>query len=525
MWKYGFAASLLCLMSAASAQRIVSTSRTPVLRGEIDSDQVGSSFRGVRRPQMGVLRCQAGEAWVALKIKRGNAIDGVQIGCAPVQCGGNGCRWSSANWAGMAGRFHMGGNVEIHQACPADSIVTGFRGESNLQGMYAYDLQIECGRMAGRPPTSFVTGYTDIPVTPANRILANRLDGLTRRALPPPRSEVRASCPDAGATALSYAMGAYSPMRIPVVQTISIYCLGATNSTTEGDPELKSLTEELKREIDQLKQNCGIAADHFFFAYTDAFLKTLEYLNQPYSTGQFGLGAPAQNLLNAVANPAELFNSTINGAVQAVQLFQRDPASFFGQQAAALTPAKALQLAKTGTRNLIQYARESRTAAYGAKQPIGNQRISGPYCSPFNPFGGCLNCVQAAHAFDQSLALKTPIRAMPTPAVTNPDLQSFLLNTYAKRQINPLHGTFGTFAHRFGLPVPTNELRLTGAMQAMGEGARGFVFFKPKAGGTGHVVNIFVKNGQVYLYDAQAGRRTFFHMWTTSHDLLFYRTN
>jgi hypothetical protein len=523
VWKYGFAVSLL--MCSASAQRIVSSSRTPVMRGEIDSDQIGSANRGVRRPEMGVLRCQAGEAWVALKIKRGNAIDGVQIGCAPVQCGNGGCRWSSASWAGMAGRFHLGGNVEIHQSCPADMMITGFRAESSLQGMYAYDLQIECGRMAGHSPTSFVTGYTDIPVTAGNRIVANRYDGLTRRALAPVRGEVSASCPDAGSTALSYAMGMYSPMRIPVVQTISIYCLGATNSTSQGDPELKSLTEELKQEIEQLKQNCGIAADHFFFSYADVFLSTLEYLNQPYSTGQFGLGAPAQNLLNAVANPAELFNSTINGAVQAVQLFQRDPASFFGQQTAALTPAKAAQLAKTGARNLIQYARESRAAAYGAKQPIGNQRINGPYCSPFNPFGGCANCVRVAHAFDQSLALKTPIRAMPTLPMSNPDLQTFLLNTYAKRQINPLHGTFGTFAHRFGLPVPTNELRLTGAMQAMGEGARGFVFFKPHAGGLGHVVNIFVKNGQVYLYDAQAGRRTFFHMWTSSHDLLFYRTN
>ncbi|MBL8293199.1 MAG: hypothetical protein JNN08_15235 [Bryobacterales bacterium] len=525
MWKCGFAVSLLGILCGAFAQRVVSTSRTPVMRGEVDSDQVGSANRGVRRPEMGVLRCQAGEAWVALKIKRGNAIDGVQIGCAPVQCGNGGCRWSSASWAGMAGRFHSGGNVEIHQSCPAGMLITGFRAESSLQGMYAYDLQIECGRMAGHRPTSFVTGYTDIPVTPGNRSLANRYDGLTRRALAPVRPEVSASCPDAGSTALSYAMGTYSPMRIPVVQTISIYCLSATSSTSQGDPELKSLTEELKQEIEQLKQNCAIAADHFFFSYADVFLSTLEYLNQPYSSGQFGLGAPAQNLLNAVANPAELFNSTINGAVQAVQLFQRDPSSFFGQQAAALTPAKALQLAKTGTRNLIQYARESRAAAYGAKQPIGNQRINGPYCSPFNPFGGCANCVRVAHAFDQSLALKTPIRAMPTLPMSNPDLQTFLLNTYARRQLNPLHGTFGTFAHRFGLPVPTNELRLTGAMQAMGEGARGFVFFKPHAGGIGHVVNIFVKNGQVYLYDAQAGRRTFFHMWTSSHDLLFYRTN
>jgi len=523
--KFGFTVSWIVVLAGASAQRIASTSRTPVMRGEIDSDQIGSANRGVRRPEMGVLRCQAGQAWVALKIKRGNAIDGVQIGCAPVRCGAGGCRWSSANWAGAAGRFDSGGNVEIGQSCPADMMITGFRGESSLQGMYAYDLQIECGRMAGPPPTSFVTGYTDIPVSQENRILANRSDGLTRRAVEAVRAEVSASCPDAGSTALSYAMGSYSPMRIPVVQTISIYCLGATNSSSQGDPELQSLTEELKREIEQLKQNCGIAADHFFFSYADVFLSTLEYLNQPYSTGQFGLGAPAQNLLNAVSNPAEMFNGTINGAVQAVRLFQRDPASFFGQQAAALTPAKAAQLAKMGARNLIQYARESRAAAYGAKQPIGNQRINGPYCSPFNPFGGCANCVQAAHAFDQSLALKTPIRAMPTLPMNNPDLQTFLLNTYATRQINPLHGTFGAFAHRFGLPVPTNELRLTGAMQAMGEGARGFVFFKPHAGGLGHVVNIFVKNGQVYLYDAQAGRRTFFHMWTSSHDLLFYRTN
>lgn len=334
----------LFLAISTWAQGFVDSPRLPE---EIDTQQLGGVVNGrlvldISTSSLGVLRCRGGEAFVGLKMARAAAIDFLQIGCAPVQCANGNCTWSGSPWGGPAvGNPHGGGgglvsvDLSIDQTCPQNSVVTGFQGATTLRGTYAYDLQLKCSPMAGRPPAAYINGITVTPVRAVTPTDARRRDPATGLPIPLRESMLSVSCQSSGATALSYAIGRYG-LGIPVVQAVSLYCVSGSTDCPAGDPSLRPLAQQLITDGNTLRDMAEVATDHFILGVSDTVIGTLNWLATPCENGG-ALGATAQQFLQFLALPdAQRNNVLLKAATDGLTLFQNDPARFFGQQASTL---------------------------------------------------------------------------------------------------------------------------------------------------------------------------------------------
>jgi hypothetical protein len=99
-----------------------------------------------------------------------------------------------------------------------------------------------------------------------------------------------------------------------------------------GPAALKKLSNELAAAADQARKNALTAADHFGDGLASAAKGMVDFLAQP--RGDFGRpGAPVRALWDYLNNDAmENDRRLYDGAVEALDLFQRDPARFFGEQ-------------------------------------------------------------------------------------------------------------------------------------------------------------------------------------------------
>ncbi|MBI1355045.1 MAG: hypothetical protein GC160_11920 [Acidobacteria bacterium] len=491
---------------------------------EVDTEQVGGIAAGrlimdLQRSQLGVLRCQAGEAFVALKLRHGSAVDFLQIGCAPVECRDGRCSWQRATWAASAGS-KGGGFVTVDQSCPADSVITGFNAATNFAGAFAYDLQIECSRMAGRPPISFINGLTVVPVATGSAVYAQRRDETTGRPVALEQPSVRASCRSESATAVSYAMGRYGVQPTPVVQALSFYC--ADRASSARDEELVSLAAQLRADAARLKAMGETAADHFLFGVSETMVATLEYFAEPHWQDGGVVTQTAQQLFDFLMLPSDQRNQMLaQAASDAWKLFTTDPARFFGQNAQDLIPAgagtKALEAARAAAKSLL------RINKYGQKFGTMGFLLRG---SKFNPAGSTTNCFLCSVAYDRTRATKRMWVAPEGPIVDSNTIHGYLRSNYGYRALDPNHGPDGLAAHRLGMPVPSSREQIERSLMGLADpDARGLVFVKSPSEANGHIFNAFKHDGQVYFYDAQGGFYANSASFPFNADVMFYRTN
>ena len=182
---------------------------TPIQPGETETAQAGSTSRGgmvsrATAADLGVLRCATGQAMVGVRSSASGALLGVQLVCATLRCGADGrCAWSQGSYGGIVGQIGAGA---VTQACPADSVATGFRASTAAGGAYVADVQIECGRASAAGAARVV------------RVAGGRT--LTAHAV---GGGAAGSCATTGATALTYAKGRLRN-GASIVQAISFYC-------------------------------------------------------------------------------------------------------------------------------------------------------------------------------------------------------------------------------------------------------------------------------------------------------------
>jgi len=506
------------LTAPAWSQAVIRQLQTPRDGGEDGAVQVGGTIKDkqvVFGTQAGlqVLRCQGGEALVGMRIRRGSAINMMQIACAPITCDANNrCRWTQANFEASAGSY-SGGTVTIDQTCSADAIVTGFRATTNFGGIYAYDVQIECSQVGNIPPTAFISGRTITPIQPNTQLYRQRLDSTTQRDLGDlMRSQLWSSCNTNGATAVPYFLGTYGVVNpVPVVQEFSMYCVGGYQGG-KGNIELSRLATQIQNGAQQLQDMVQVAGDHFFFGVEQTVVGMLQFLAQPRSQGD-ELGVPAQQLCSFLSADNSTFNQNLlEMASQAINTFLTDPAQFFGQQAPALVGSKAYTAARDAAVNLRwmnKFAGE-----------FGN--FTFPTAGgPFNPTGSTTNCFRTAIAFDRSLANGRLFAAPAAPTMKTDEIIQILRSTYGKKGLAQYNSQLEKLATRQGIPITSDQARITQILKASGEGSRGLVFIRDTAG-QGHIFNAFIKNGQVYFYDPQFARAA---AWGTPRQIFFYRTN
>jgi hypothetical protein len=119
--------------------------------GEIDTAAQGGQAGG---RQIGIqysfaeLRCQANEAIVGMRIRRGDVLDAVQVACAIPQCAAFGCNWSSSYWGPSAGN-PVGGDAHPPMICGQNEMLAGIRARvvTFTRFDYAQDVEILCVRI------------------------------------------------------------------------------------------------------------------------------------------------------------------------------------------------------------------------------------------------------------------------------------------------------------------------------------------------------------------------------------------
>src|SRR5271156_2300798 len=102
------------------------------------------------------MRCVSGQVIVGANIRRGDALDYLQISCAVPFCSSGSYTWSSPQ-LGMSAGNSNGGDSHPAMMCQSNEIVSGVRGRvvsfpapvlGRRTGFdYAADLEIECSQM------------------------------------------------------------------------------------------------------------------------------------------------------------------------------------------------------------------------------------------------------------------------------------------------------------------------------------------------------------------------------------------
>jgi hypothetical protein len=228
-------ALILILLAAGNALAqglFVNPMQSPRQANELDTadsdGQAGGEQLGINY-QLVNLRCQTGEVIVALRIRRGDVLDFVQVGCATPRCGNRGCTWSGTpNWEMWAGNPD-GGDPHPDMICGPSQMVSGFRGRvvtfvpAGAAGFdYAADLEIKCSRMIAPPNAA---GFNQVSQFGSDW---HHPEGALGGGYIPPNvvSNVNTpmiSCPNGwGATAISVGTADFVDSR--VVQAVSMFC-------------------------------------------------------------------------------------------------------------------------------------------------------------------------------------------------------------------------------------------------------------------------------------------------------------
>lgn len=227
---------------------------------EEETKQVGGKGIWNYYSFVGALRCPgANDAIVGIYSRRGSILDYVQILCATVSCGPQGCGWRQSRFGPAKGN-PSGGTIANTDVCPVNYVVAGFRGGSAGWDSYATDIQPECALLnGGRTGTDQVGGRQNIfSVLPVGNLDNNRRDkrgnfgqtGYLRYTAPPRTYTSHAafsssdnqricSCTGDGATALSVAIGRWN-LGYQAVQAFSMFCGNTDTGATATSCRLSS---------------------------------------------------------------------------------------------------------------------------------------------------------------------------------------------------------------------------------------------------------------------------------------------
>ncbi len=509
------AAAILAVPLWAQTRLPAGMTETPRAPREVDTRQIGGIVSGrlimdLRTSRLGVLRCPAGQAFTGTIHRFGSALDNLSIVCAPVRCAGSACSWSGGRVGGTAGTS-QGGIVTVRQTCRADSAVSGIRAATNFAGAYALDFDLECAPMTGRPPSSFTAGFTIVPVRTTARYYASRYDHTSGTTLAPAdRPSSTAACRDSAATALSFAMGRYGAQQIPVVQAISLYC--ANDADSSGDPELRSLAEQLRRDSVRLKGMADVAVDHFYFHLIDSQISTLEHMAR---NPENGLGVNGQTILAFLTDPG----LALRAAAEGIQTFVTDPAKFLGENATALFSRRP------GGESLGAVAKKAAFRLRALNAIRGDFGTMGFTLRPskFNPSGSLTNCFACSLAYDKTRASRRMWTAPDTPILQEDSIEIALRARFGHRDFGPdaVHGADAALHQRLGIPMPTSRERIEALIRHVGADARGIVFVREGLA-DGHIFNVHHHEGRVVFFDSQIGA---FARFPPNAKVYFYRTN
>ncbi len=253
----------LLVLAAGSAQKLPpGPIRDSPQAKEKETVQAGGHGWGVYS-QVGNLRCQgSGEAIVGFRIRRGSALDYLQIVCAPVNCVGGKCGWTSYLSEGSAGN-PSGGKTASLLLCRTDEALSGYRATVKnfdvgvVKMEYVDDVEIQCAKISG-------------PASAANpRAVAVLPDGRTWRHAGGNLSAGFGSylnrpgvCSSTSASAVSFAVGHYGVTQANVVQAMSLFC-GATqgacpSGTSTNFPPLAGLYGRTAQSCPECCKQCVV---------------------------------------------------------------------------------------------------------------------------------------------------------------------------------------------------------------------------------------------------------------------------
>jgi hypothetical protein len=192
--------------------------------------------------QVGNLRCQGSrEAIVGFRIRRGSALDYLQIACAAINCVGAKCGWTSYLSEGSAGN-PSGGQVASQLLCRTDEALSGYRAtvkKYEVPGVkveYVDDVEIQCAKISGLGSAENPRAVRVLPDGRTWRHAGGNLSAKFGSYLNPP-----GVCPSTSASAVSFAVGHYGitaamPLvpRTNVVQAMSLFCGAAQTACPAG---------------------------------------------------------------------------------------------------------------------------------------------------------------------------------------------------------------------------------------------------------------------------------------------------
>jgi hypothetical protein len=261
------------LIAIAQSQTTVQHLASSPRAGEVDTADQGLQAGGKSlgyNYQLTDLRCSAGEAIVGVNIRRGDALDFMQIACAKPVCTNGSCQWSSSHWGASAGNPY-GGDSHPAMVCAQNEIVSGFRARVVTffyrKFDYAEDIEIECAQMTSAP-----TSQGFFPVVggaaqgssagwhhPEGGLSLDTLIPRWRTTFITPVISCRAR--GWGATAIS--LGVSDFVSSHVLQAVSLYCpAGRPQAPTiakcvdmQNDPLHLQVDAQL-RSVSQRSYNC-----------------------------------------------------------------------------------------------------------------------------------------------------------------------------------------------------------------------------------------------------------------------------
>jgi hypothetical protein len=235
---FALALFLLWPLVSARAQVISQRLASVPLPGEYDTAAARGGQAGGRdgfRYQLTDLRCGAGQAIVGANLRRGDALDYLQLACATPVCNGGTCQWSAAQWGPSAGN-PSGGDAHPAMMCAQTQAVSGFRARVVTFFFrtfdYAEDVEIECSQIVAAPTAQ---GYVQVASTAP---VANAPSGVPTWHHPEGSISLDTiiqswrstfvtstiSCARRGWAATAFSLGVSDFVSSRVVQAVSLYC-------------------------------------------------------------------------------------------------------------------------------------------------------------------------------------------------------------------------------------------------------------------------------------------------------------
>ena len=184
----------------------------------------------------------SGQVIVGANIRRGDALDYLQITCAVPSCANGSCTWSTAQ-QGMSAGSSSWGDAHPAMLCQSDEAVSGIRGRVVAFTLpaplrrtgfdYASDLEIECSQMT-QAAVAGPSGQRFYPVAQAGSGTWHHPEGGFAYASPGVAPNVvqnyitpPISCRNGGYAASSISVGIANFLGQsdhPVVQAVSLFC-------------------------------------------------------------------------------------------------------------------------------------------------------------------------------------------------------------------------------------------------------------------------------------------------------------